>query len=1311
MTADGAELAVAYDGEPFGVATVEFDVPASEFSLPFDHPIAVVERDRRVLYPVVTRSDRQDADVVRLRARFLFRGREPLHIGLVGGESHRVSLDVAVDPAKRAVELQAWWSDYSTQFRDEFSNEPTATETYLVGMLGRRLGLRAPRSHSRWRSTADMVGGPAEWTDLFALLTGTASVRTAMQRRTLLDVHGREAEVDGVPLPDAVVPPPIDLPEFEQPEIEAIARHVPEECFYVRYARPSNIAWLAEAADNFTTLLGGLVSPVTFDDGHRERLARQLALPDSTVSRLFAEDVVEDVAMIGTDLLVEDGAAIGFVFEVGVEPTFDRWVRRDRDRTLATTPRANRRTVELSGEGFDEVVVELLSTPDNRVRSFLVRDGRFRLVTNSRFVARRFLEAGRGHGSLGGLREFGYARSKIGVERRDPIFAYLSDPFFRSILGPHYRVEMTRRVRARGEIELVEFARLAHLAEGHEGRPTIERLIETNLLPPTFGQWFDGSRVSNSPTGLVDSLRGAPGTFLPVRDVTIETVTPEERSAYQAFGRAYARVWQGQRLDPVVVAVHPTGDEEDPRVAVDVLVTPFARAHYPDPTWFAAPEYVGIDRITDELATVDVVLPRQLGTYFGKSDRTRPLHVIGGVLDLNFPIDVEDGLPVEPKEFEQPPAFLGVSRQLEDGMIPGAARGDRWTVTTDLVRSRETPVWAGEVADELRFAPTERAAQLRARLGDLGRSKLRPAIEAVLFCLARQSSARNVRELDRFAQQFRLDPSTARHEFERVHCGRIVCPLGGDYVLADDGRLDRRWRGTFWPHESLEDEDEVPGSFRVPALDWFRGVELEFSLVGDTLVSHVEVSVPAAFLPEDGEGITQEVERRRVDSRIVTGVPSEESVDVKRIRELGGIVHYVSSAAAFGENDRGTAFPLVVTLGPHWKGRADDWNSVAKAPGLGHLTIEKLRITKEDLERFGRAETLRGLTVRDIRLGPDVLAGLAAIPNLEMLTFTEGEFTAAHARALLKCAGLERLDLGRLAVDRDVVEVLPTLPALRSVTWKGQTYAAPGFGTLLEELPRVGPGQRLSWAPDGRRFVFSRLPSGSGVNLTLDVDSDDTRQLISPGNDPAWRPKHEQIAYVRKERNREHVWLYDLESRQHRRLTEGGFPGWSADGETLFLHSRVRKAVVSIDPDDTEAKPVEIAEATKWYPAVSPDGHRVAMQIDGRHFAIRDLRTGTVRKYEFETTENWRGFFPGWSPDGRFLAYGSYGFGDDLGLWVLDTRTGMQRRLVPGDATMPAWSPDGSRLAYYLRTRARQGLAILPTASLQLPRSRETSGR
>ena len=73
--------------------------------------------------------------------------------------------------------------------------------------------------------------------------------------------------------------------------------------------------------------------------------------------------------------------------------------------------------------------------------------GPFHLVTNCERLVNRFFEAGKGDHSLANLEEFRYARGQFPSEQQDT-FLYLSDPFFRNLATPAYRIESLRRMRS-----------------------------------------------------------------------------------------------------------------------------------------------------------------------------------------------------------------------------------------------------------------------------------------------------------------------------------------------------------------------------------------------------------------------------------------------------------------------------------------------------------------------------------------------------------------------------------------------------------------------------------------------------------------------------------------------------------------------------------------------------------------------------------------------------------------------------------------------------------------------------------------------
>lgn len=90
------------------------------------------------------------------------------------------------------------------------------------------------------------------------------------------------------------------------------------------------------------------------------------------------------------------------------------------------------------------------------------------------------------------------------------------------------------------------------------------------------------------------------------------------------------------------------------------------------------------------------------------------------------------------------------------------------------------------------------------------------------------------------------------------------------------------------------------------------------------------------------------------------------------------------------------------------------------------------------------------------------------------------------------------------------------------------------------------------------------------------------------------------------------------------------------------------------------------------YTAAGPGGRSYELKI-------WDFATGTSRKLATNVS-----FYPSWSPDGRYLA-----FGDQYGVNYADTVTGQLHFYVsPGTppatdrAEWPSWSPDGTRIAY-----------------------------
>lgn len=235
----------------------------------------------------------------------------------------------------------------------------------------------------------------------------------------------------------------------------------------------------------------------------------------------------------------------------------------------------------------------------------------------------------------------------------------------------------------------------------------------------------------------------------------------------------------------------------------------------------------------------------------------------------------------------------------------------------------------------------------------------------------------------------------------------------------------------------------------------------------------------------------------------------------------------------------------------------------------------------------------------------------------------------------------------------------------------------------------VANAWKSSWAPDSQRIAIGRGP-GKGIDV-FDLRTQ-KRTTVSPeGKDPAWSPDGLLIAHVREPEyntyQSEEIWVIAPDGTGLRRIGPGGFPAWSADGKRLIVHDRTANRLITYDPAATNTPPAVFAErALSWYPAVSPDGSKVAYGVPGQ-LVVTDRSTGQIVA-SWPTPDD-GGLLPAWSPDGKLVAFGGFD-ASQLGLCVFEVASKRAARVAAGNFTMPAWSPDGRYVAYDNRAGDRE---------------------
>ena len=180
--------------------------------------------------------------------------------------------------------------------------------------------------------------------------------------------------------------------------VEPLAMHVPEECFYIRFATFANYLWFRHLSREYGGDLGRMVTLRGSDAQVDQRIQQQMAVKETVLMDLFGDKIASEVALIGRDLFFREGSAFGTLLVARNNFALSAALNQQRSEALAAE-RSNGATLATVRIGDQDV--SFLSTPDNRLRSFYAVDGDYHLVTTSRAMVERFFAAGRGEGAWG----------------------------------------------------------------------------------------------------------------------------------------------------------------------------------------------------------------------------------------------------------------------------------------------------------------------------------------------------------------------------------------------------------------------------------------------------------------------------------------------------------------------------------------------------------------------------------------------------------------------------------------------------------------------------------------------------------------------------------------------------------------------------------------------------------------------------------------------------------------------------------------------------------------------------------------------
>jgi serine/threonine-protein kinase len=270
-------------------------------------------------------------------------------------------------------------------------------------------------------------------------------------------------------------------------------------------------------------------------------------------------------------------------------------------------------------------------------------------------------------------------------------------------------------------------------------------------------------------------------------------------------------------------------------------------------------------------------------------------------------------------------------------------------------------------------------------------------------------------------------------------------------------------------------------------------------------------------------------------------------------------------------------------------------------------------------------------------------------------------------------------DIDRLEVHGAPVAVLETVAHAQAGGHAGDATGAGQFA--------VAPTGTLAWLPG------QAAPTRQSELVTVDRRGH-VSSLRAParfyGDEVRPSPDGRQLAVTIRTLTEEGVWLYDLGRETLTPLVRGGdayAPVWSPDGQRL-LFSWFEGGQLSLvsQPADVSAPPRVLAPGRIFPTSFAPDGRRLAaVTRSAGEIVIATLDNGQAQVQpllQVPHGDRW----PAFSPDGRWLAYGSNVSGRDEVYVRAYPGPGPAKQVTVESGHSPAWRPDGKELFFVRRS-------------------------
>jgi hypothetical protein len=469
--------------------------------------------------------------------------------------------------------FQEWARQQNAYYLDLLNYYPDETFfQYVLLQSGNRYGIQPP-AFAKPVPDRNVVE-----TDLYNVLSGSLAIQDMLQHQTL-STTGRVGDLDTHI--SQLNPPRLESLDYAklleekrvrhkiEPKVHEVSRLIPDDQYLLHFNSLRSAGEVFDLTREWGDSLLRLFRVHARDNRVEEKLDEQLCLRRGPLTQLFADGVVAEMALTGSDPFLLEGTDMTVIFRLKNPEAFQKaaetWLAEIQKKYPALAER------EFNYRGHR---VMARYTNDRMVSSFVASHGDYVIYSNSHAAIRRIIDAA--VGKIGRLHDAVDYRYVTTILPPSPAansgYFFGSEAFVRRLIGPEAKIAEKRRMQCFNNLVMLNNASMFYRLEYGKSPSSLNDLTQgrfidaAKVICPHGGAYaFDGERDT-----CTCSLHNRLKYLTPNAELPVLKVSREERDEYERYKGRYEAFWRTV-FDPLALRI-----TVGPRVQLEVCTLPLA---------------------------------------------------------------------------------------------------------------------------------------------------------------------------------------------------------------------------------------------------------------------------------------------------------------------------------------------------------------------------------------------------------------------------------------------------------------------------------------------------------------------------------------------------------------------------------------------------------------------------------------------------------------------------------------------------------------------------------------------------------------